>query len=75
MVPALSGIDMSIATPKGFEPNKTVVKESLKFTDIELTNDPFVATKNADVVVTDTYSSIHNNDPKRMKKISPKISS
>ena len=69
---ALSGIDMSIATPKGFEPEKTVVRESNKLTNIELTTDPFIATKNADVVVTDTYSSIHNSDPKRMKKFLPK---
>jgi ornithine carbamoyltransferase len=69
---ALSGIDMSIATPTGFEPEKTVVSESKKLTNIELTTDPFIATKNADVVVTDTYSSIHNSDPKRMKKFLPK---
>jgi ornithine carbamoyltransferase len=69
---ALSGIDMTIATPKGFEPEKTVVSESKKLTNIELTTDPFIATKNADVVVTDTYSSIHNSDPKRMKKFLPK---
>ncbi|MCH7967068.1 MAG: ornithine carbamoyltransferase [Nitrosopumilus sp.] len=69
---ALSGIDMSIATPKGFEPDKTVVKESKKSTNIELTTDPFVATKNADVVVTDTHLSIHNDDKKRIKKFLPK---
>ena len=69
---ALSGVDMSIATPKGFEPKKTVVNESKKMTNIELTTDPFIATKNADVIVTDTYSSIHNNDPERMKKFLPK---
>jgi len=69
---ALSGIDMSIATPKGFEPNKTVVKESKKSTNIELTTDPFIATKNADVVVTDTFSSIHNSNPKRIKNFFPK---
>ena len=69
---ALSGIDMSIATPTGFEPEKTVVLESKKLTNIELTTDPFIATKNADVVVTDTYSSIHDSDPKRMKKFLPK---
>ena len=69
---ALSGIDMSIATPKGFEPDKTVVKESKKSTNVELTSDPFTAIKNADVVVTDTYSSIHNRDPKRIKKFLPK---
>jgi len=69
---ALSGIDMSIATPKGFEPNKAVVKQSKKSTNIELTTDPLIATKNADVVVTDTHSSIHNKDPKRIKKFFPK---
>jgi len=69
---ALSGIDMSIATPKGYEPDKSVVKEAKKSTNIELTVDPFTATKNADVVVTDTYSSIHNKDPKRIKKFLPK---
>ncbi len=69
---ALSGIDMSIATPKGFEPDKSVVKESKKSTNIELTTDPFIATKNADVVVTDTFSSIHNSNPKRIKKFLPK---
>jgi len=69
---ALSGIDMSIATPKGYEPDKSVVKEAKKSTNIELTVDPFVATKNADVVVTDTYSSIHNKDPKRIKKFLPR---
>jgi ornithine carbamoyltransferase len=69
---ALSGIDMSIATPKGYEPDKFVVKEAKKSTSIELTVDPFTATKNADVVVTDTYSSIHNKDLKRIKKFLPK---
>ena len=69
---ALSDVKLSIATPKGFDPDKTVVKESKKFIDIDLTTDPLKAIKNADVVVTDTYTSIHNNDPKRIKKFLPK---
>ena len=69
---ALSDVKLSIATPKGFEPDGTVVKESKKFIDIDLTTDPLKAIKNADVVVTDTYTSIHNNDPKRIKKFLPK---
>lgn len=69
---ALSGISMSIATPKGFEPNKNVVKESKKSTNIELTTDPFAASKNADVIVADTFSSIHNLDKKRLQKFLPK---
>ena len=69
---ALSGIDISIATPKEFQPDKTVVKESKKSINVELTTDPFLATKNADVVVTDTHSSIHNQDQKRITKFLPK---
>ncbi len=70
---ALSGVTMSIATPKEFEPDKNVVGEAEKSTKIELTTHPLTAVKNADVVVTDTYSSIHNKDPKRIKKFLPKF--
>ena len=69
---ALTGINISIATPKGYEPDKTVINEAKKTTNIELTTDPFVATKNADVVVADTFSSIHNLDKKRLQKFLPK---
>ncbi|NIM26343.1 MAG: ornithine carbamoyltransferase [Nitrososphaeria archaeon] len=69
---ALSQMTMSIATPKGFEPNSKVVKEGKSATQIELTSDPQKAIKNADIVVTDTFSSIHNTDPKRTKKFLPK---
>ena len=69
---ALSQMKMSIATPKGFEPSSKVVKEVKSSTQIELTSDPQKAIKNADIVVTDTFSSIHNTDPKRNKKFLPK---
>ena len=70
---ALSGTSMSIATPKGFTPEKKVVKESEKLAEITLTTDPITAAKNADVIVTDTYSSIHNDDPKRIRQFLPKF--
>ena len=69
---ALADVKMSVATPKGFEPFKDVVSEARKSTEIEITTDPKEAIKNADVVVTDTFSSIHNRDPKRTKKFLPK---
>jgi ornithine carbamoyltransferase len=69
---ALAGITMSIATPKSFEPDKNVVKQAKKSTHIELVTDPFIAAKTADVIVTDTFSSIHNLDKKRLKKFLPK---
>jgi len=69
---AKSDINIAIATPKGFEPNQNVVKESKKHVEILLTNEPSLAVKNADVVMTDTFVSIHN-DQKRIKKFLPKF--
>lgn len=70
---ALSGVSVSVATPKGFEPDMRVVRESKKSTKIQLTTDPINAVKNADIVMTDTFSSIHNSDSKRIKKFHPKF--
>ena len=60
-----------IATPKGFEPNPEVVKKSSKYTVVDLTTDPKSAVKNADIVMTDTFTSIHTSDPKRTEKFLP----
>jgi ornithine carbamoyltransferase len=65
------GISMSIATPKEFEPNQTLVKNCKKLVSIDLSQDPQKAAKNADVIVTDTFVSIHDN-PKRIKNFLPK---
>ena len=72
---ALSQAEICIATPKQFGPDKTVVKNAQKSTSVTLTTDPTVAARNADVVVTDTYSSIHNASEgaaARLKKFLPK---
>jgi ornithine carbamoyltransferase len=70
---AKTSIDIDIATPKGYEPNLNVVKESKKLIDIRLLNDPQVAVKNADVVVTDTFVSIHHQATDRTKDFLPKF--
>lgn len=70
---ALTDMKMSVATPKGYEPDKAVIKEAKKQTEIDITTDPKKAIKNADVVVTDTFSSIHNKDSKRIEKFIPKF--
>nr|ABZ10051.1 putative aspartate/ornithine carbamoyltransferase, carbamoyl-P binding domain protein [uncultured marine crenarchaeote HF4000_APKG10F15] len=60
-----------IATPKGFEPNPEVVKKSSKYTVVDLTTDPKSAVKDADIVMTDTFTSIHMSDLKRTEKFLP----
>ncbi len=67
------GINISVATPKGFEPDRTVVAKCKKNVDLEITNNPKDAVKNANVVMTDTFTSIHTPDKKRIKKFLPKF--
>jgi ornithine carbamoyltransferase len=66
------GINVSVATPKGFEPDSNVVKKSKNKITLEITSNPEDAVKNADVVMTDTFSSIHHLDKNREKKFYPK---
>src|SRR5579863_5247934 len=70
---AKTGIEISIATPKGYEPNQNVVKESSKLTDVKLSNHPETAVKDADVVVTDTFVSIHHQTTDRAKDFLPRF--
>ena len=67
-----SEINISIATPKGYEPDKKVVENSKKYTDVEIIRNPIDAVKDADVVMTDTFTSIHDRDTKRIKNFLPK---
>jgi len=70
---AKTSIDISIATPKGYEPNQKVINESKKFVKVELLNDPVAAVKNADVVATDTFVSIHHQTTDRAKDFLPRF--
>ena len=64
---------ISVATPDGFEPSNVVVSTAKLHTDIEITNDPTNAVEDADVVMTDTFVSIHNTDKDRLSKFLPKF--
>jgi len=68
-----AGIDISVSTPNGFAPDKKVVNASKKYVNVQITNDPLISVTDADVVMTDTFTSIHNNDSKRIKKFLPKF--
>jgi ornithine carbamoyltransferase len=68
-----TGIEISIATPKGYEPDQNVVKESKKLGEVQLLHDPVLAVHNADVVVTDTFVSIHHQATDRTKDFLPKF--
>jgi ornithine carbamoyltransferase len=57
------GMDISIATPKGYEPDTAIVAEALTVaaatgSKIVICEDPFVAAQNADVFYTDVCASM-----------------
>jgi ornithine carbamoyltransferase len=70
---AKSKINISVATPKEFRPDPKVVKNSKELTSVELVTNPQNAIKDADVVMTDTFSSIHNTNKTRIKNFLPKF--
>lgn len=70
---AKTSVDMTIATPKGYEPNSDIIKESKKFINVQLLTDPLSAVKDADVVVTDTFVSIHHQATDRTKDFLPRF--
>ena len=66
------GLDISVATPKGYEPKKEIVKKALEEAKnsgsrIELTNNPRKAVKNADIIYTDTFVSMGKEAEKRKR--------
>lgn len=57
------GMNISIASPSGYKPNKEIVENAKKFakymgSKIEITDDPVAAVKNADIVYTDVWASM-----------------
>lgn len=57
------GMDCAIASPKGYEPKETIVKEAKHIASengatVVVTNDPYEAIADADVVYTDVWASM-----------------
>ncbi len=69
---ALSGMNMSVATPKGFECDGGVVEAALSMAkktgaQLTFTNDPVEAVSKADAVYTDTWVSMGQESEKEEK--------
>lgn len=54
----LAGMEVSIACPKGYTPNSQVLEYAQQYDCFTLTEDPMVAAKDADVVITDVWASM-----------------
>ncbi|OLS27812.1 MAG: Ornithine carbamoyltransferase [Candidatus Heimdallarchaeota archaeon LC_2] len=70
---AKMGINLKIATPEDYRPDKDIIeiaqKESEKYgTDFQITSDPLVAVKGANIIITDTWISM-GQDSEKDKRI------
>lgn len=54
----LAGMKVSLACPKGYEPNQQVLDYAKDYDCFELVEDPIVAARDADVVITDVWASM-----------------
>ena len=68
---ALLGIEVRIACPKGYEPNPLVIKKAYEINKkkdfLKITNDPFTAVQGANVLYTDVWSSMGEENQKEEK--------
>lgn len=73
LVCAKTGVNMKIATPPGYEPEKDVVSEAKEAgaktkAIFEIFNDPYEAVKNSDIVYTDVWVSM-GQEAEREKRL------
>lgn len=78
LVAPLLGMDMSVACPKGYEPNEDIIKTAQEYakennTEIIISDDLNVALDDVDVVYTDVWVSMGDEAEKvqRLKDLSP----
>jgi len=68
---ALLGVEVRIACPKGYEPNSLVIKKAYEIYKnkdlLKITNDPIYAVKGANVLYTDVWSSMGEENQKEKK--------
>lgn len=67
---AMMGMEMAVACPKGYEPDKEILEKSRAMGGrITITDDVMLATKNADVLYTDVWVSM-GDEAEREKRFS-----
>ncbi len=68
---ALLGVEVRIACPKGYEPNSLVIKKAYEIYKnkdlLKITNDPIKAVQGANVLYTDVWSSMGEENQKEKK--------
>lgn len=74
LIAPLLGMDMSVACPKGYEPNENILKTAQEYadennTDITITDDIGLAMQNVDAVFTDVWVSMGDEAEAEQRKM------
>ncbi len=74
LIAPLLGMDMSLACPKGYEPNENILKTANEYadengTEITITDDIGLALQNVDAVFTDVWVSMGDEDEKAKREL------
>ncbi len=68
---ALLGVEVRIACPKGYEPNPLIIKKAKEISTnknfLRITNDPYAAVSGANVLYTDVWASMGEENQKEQK--------
>ncbi|MBU0571904.1 MAG: ornithine carbamoyltransferase [Candidatus Omnitrophica bacterium] len=72
MIAAKTGLDISVATPKGYEPAREIFDKAAAAAKksgsvVTISNDPFTAVRGADVVYTDVWASMGQEADKQQR--------
>ncbi len=66
---ALSGVELTVASPAGYELDELVVERARNLGGtIEITNDPYEAVRDADAVYTDVWTSMGQEDEAAVRR-------
>ena len=65
------GFDLTLACPKGYTPDPVILADAHKITTgkIRLTSDPFEAAKDGDVINTDVWASMGQEEEKKQREV------
>lgn len=63
-----AGMKVSVAAPDGYQPDSTILSFASDFKGFSLTTEPMEAAQDADVIITDTWASMGQEEEKELRK-------
>lgn len=62
-------MDISLASPHGYSPDRTIVERGMQFSNVTITDDVYEAVRDADIVYTDVFISMNDKNDDHKKQI------